>query len=177
MRIGVFCGANPGVHLHYLEAAQALGTAMARRGIGLVYGGASVGLMGAVADATLASGGEVFGVIPGALVEREIAHSGLTELHVVNTLTDRKARMIELSDAFIGLPGGFGTLDEVAEVLTLAQLGVTRKRCALLDVRDFYAHFIAHLDHAAAEGLIRPEHRALLTVHTSVEGLLDRLAC
>lgn len=171
----VFCGGNPGVRPIYTAAATRLGTALARRGLALVYGGASVGLMGAVADATLAGGGEVFGVLPDFMIKREIAHPGLTRLELVGSMHERKLRMGELSDAFVALPGGFGTLDELFEVLTWAQLGLHQKPMALLDVDGYWTTLVAFLDHAAGEGLLRPEHRAMLLVDDDAERLVDRL--
>lgn len=173
--IGVYCGSSAGVRPDYAAAAQALGTLLADEGIELVYGGGRVGLMGVVADAALAAGGTVTGVIPHALQAREVGHAGLTTLHVVATMHERKALMASLSDAFVALPGGLGTLEELAEVLTWAQLGVHRKPCGLLDVAGYYAPLTAFFDHAAAEGFVRPEHRALLVVEREPEALLARL--
>src|SRR6476659_9409503 len=155
MRICVFCGASPGNEARYVDAARAVGEGRARQGIGVVYGGGRVGLMGAVADAALAAGGEVIGVIPQELVDRELAHGGLTELHVVGSLHERKALMAELSDAFVALPGGFGTLDELMEQLTWSQLGLHRKPVGLLDVEGFWAPLIALARHAVEEGFVR----------------------
>lgn len=174
-RVAVFCGSSPGVRPAYTGAARALGAALAAGGLGLVYGGGRVGLMGAVADAVLEGGGEATGVIPYALVQREVAHAGLTELHVVDTMHERKAKMAALADAFVALPGGMGTLEELTETLTWAQLGVHRKPCALLDVDGYYAPLAAFFDHAAAEGFIREEHRALLLVEQNPAVLLARL--
>jgi hypothetical protein len=148
---------------------------LARRGIGLVYGGASVGLMGALADAALAAGGEVIGVIPRALVEKEIAHRGLSELCVVESMHERKARMAERSDAFLALPGGFGTFEEVFETLAWRQLRIHRKPCGLLNVAGYYDGLLAMLDHAVAEGFLRPENRALLIWESDAERLIERL--
>ena len=172
-RICVFCGSSAGGAPAYLEAARAAGRAIARRGIGLVYGGGSVGLMGAVADAVLAAGGEVTGVIPRALELRELAHRGLTRLHVVSSMHERKAKMAELADGFVALPGGMGTLEEFAEILTWAQLGLHRKPCGLLDVRGYYRPLVAFFDQAAAEGFVRPAHRALVLVREDPDALLD----
>lgn len=172
----VFCGGNPGARPSYAAAARQLGEGLADRGLGLVYGGASVGLMGAVADAALAKGGAVYGVLPDFMIKREIAHRGLTELELVGSMHERKARMGERSDAFVALPGGFGTLDEIFEVLTWSQLGLHQKPVALLDVDGYWTALVAFLDHAAREGLLRPEHRAMLFVETDVPKLLDRLA-
>jgi uncharacterized protein (TIGR00730 family) len=175
-RICVFCGSSPGARADYAEAARALGHELARRGLGLVYGGASVGVMAAVADAVLARGGEVIGVIPEALVARELAHPALTELMVVGTMHQRKARMVDLSDGFIALPGGYGTLDEMFEVLTWGQLGMHDKPCALLDVADYFAHLVRFIDHAVSERLVRAEHRALLIRERDPGALLDAMA-
>ncbi len=160
----------------HLQAATAFGQALSARGLGLVYGGGAVGLMGALADAVLAAGGEAIGVIPQGLLEREVGHRGLSELHVVDSMHTRKRTMAELSDAFVALPGGLGTLEELFEVLTWAQLGIHAKPCGLLDVGDFYAPLLAVLDHMEREQFIRREHRALLIVETSIDALLDRLA-
>lgn len=175
-RICVFCGSSPGQSPVYLEAARAVGRALAGRGLGLVYGGGSVGLMGAVADATLAAGGEVVGVIPRALELRELAHRRLTTLHVVGSMHERKAKMAELSDGFLALPGGMGTLEELAEILTWAQLGLHARPVGLLDVAGYYGPLIQFFDRAAAEGFIRPEHRRLLLVGPEPGVLLDRFA-
>jgi uncharacterized protein (TIGR00730 family) len=175
-RICVFCGSSSGSNPLYLDLARRLGQTLARRGIGLVYGGGSIGLMGALADATLAAGGEVVGVIPRALQLRELAHAGLTSLHVVASMHERKAKMAELAEGFVALPGGMGTLEELAEILTWAQLGLHSKPSGLLDVAGYYRPLIAFLDHAAAEGFIRPEHRRLLVVGEDPDALLDQLA-
>jgi uncharacterized protein (TIGR00730 family) len=160
----VFCGSSPGAHPDYEAAARALGAGLADAGAQVVYGGASVGLMGALADAALAAGGEVVGVIPQSLVDREVAHPGLTALHVVGTLHERKARMAELSDAFVALPGGAGTLEELFEIYTWGQLGLHAKPLALVNVRGYFDGLLAFLDHAMAEGFLPAEHRARLTV-------------
>ena len=175
-RICVFCGASPGSSPRYLEAARKMGETLARRGLGLVYGGGSVGLMGAVADATLAAGGEVIGVIPRALQLRELAHARLTKLHVVASMHERKAKMADLSDGFVALPGGMGTLEEMAEILTWAQLGLHDRPSGLLDVDGYYAPLIGFFDQAVASGFLRPEHRALLLVESDPDALLDRFA-
>ncbi|MBI5446875.1 MAG: TIGR00730 family Rossman fold protein [Deltaproteobacteria bacterium] len=175
-RICVYCGSNYGTRPAYRRAAAELGTELARRGLGLVYGGSHVGLMGALADATLAAGGEVVGVIPGALVSREIAHPGLSELRVVGSMQERKALMADLSDAFIALPGGFGTLEEFCEVATWTQLGLHRKACGLLDVERYFTALLAFLDHAAGEGFIRREHRSIVLTSDTPGELLDGLS-
>jgi uncharacterized protein (TIGR00730 family) len=174
--ICVFCGASAGANPEYLAAARAVGTALAERGIELIYGGGRVGLMGAVADAALTSGGRVTGVIPAALVERELAHPGLSDLRVVSTLHERKALMADLSDAFLALPGGLGTLEELAEVLSWAQLGLHAKPIAALDVDGYFDGLAGFLDHATAEGFVAPAQRGLLVIETDLDVLLDRFA-
>lgn len=175
-RVCVFCGSSSGTHPEYLEAARAVGETLARRGLTLVYGGGNVGLMGEVADAALAAGGQVIGVIPEALVRWEVAHEGLTELRVVPSMHARKAEMADLADAFLTLPGGYGTLEEFCEVLTWSQLTLHQKPCGLLNVRRYYTHFLQLIDHAVAEGFVRPAHRELVVVGEEPEELLDRLA-
>jgi len=160
----------------YTEAAQAVGRALVQRGWGLVYGGGRVGLMGVVAEAVLAGGGEVIGVIPGAFVEREVAHHGITDLRVVRTMHERKALMAELSDGFIALPGGYGTLDEFCEIITWAQLGIHAKPCALLNCRGYFDAFLAQLDRAASDGFVQPAMRALVLSEAGPEALLEALA-
>jgi uncharacterized protein (TIGR00730 family) len=175
-RICVFCGASSGRSPAYAEAARAFGAAAAARGLGVVYGGGRVGLMGAVADAALAAGGEVIGVIPQELVDRELAHPGLTELHVVGSLHERKALMAELADGFAALPGGFGTLDELLEQLTWSQLGLHAKPVGLLDVEEYWRPLIALARHATDEGFVRESDLRAIAVAGDAEGLLDRLA-
>ena len=174
-RVLVFCGSSPGARPEYAESARELGGLLAARGLGLVYGGASVGLMGAVADGALAAGGEVIGVIPRTLVEREIAHSGLTDLREVGTMHERKALMAELSDAVIALPGGTGTLDELFELFTWSQLGLHRKPIGLLDVVGYWQPLLALLDHMVTERLLNAAHRATLLVDRDPAALLDAL--
>ena len=174
--ICVFCGSSFGARPVYRETAQYVGRILAERGIQLVYGGGCVGLMGAMADATLHHGGRVIGVIPESLVAKEVAHKGLPDLRVVESMHERKALMAELSDAFIALPGGFGTYEEFCEVLTWGQLGLHRKPFGLLNVAGFYDPLLALFDHAVAEEFIRPVHRDLVTVETDFEKLLERLA-
>ena len=175
-RICVFAGSSPGVRPEYRQAATALGTAMAMRGLDLVYGGAHVGLMGAVADAVLAGGREVTGVIPEALVSRELAHTGLTDLRIVQTMHERKAIMAGLADAFVALPGGWGTFEELFEALTWAQLRIHQKPCGLLNVAAYYDPLMAFLDHSIAEGFVR-EHQAGMVLRADTpERLLDELA-
>jgi uncharacterized protein (TIGR00730 family) len=175
-RVCVFCGASAGVDPRYLAAARDVGEGLARRGIGLVYGGGRVGLMGAVAEAALAAGGEVIGVIPQGLVDRELAHPGLSELLVVETLHERKAMMAERADAFIALPGGLGTLEELAEVVSWAQLELHTKPIGLLDVGDYWALLLAWLDFAVAEGFVARAHRGLVIRGESLDWLLDAFA-
>ena len=174
--ICVFCGASTGRDPRYAAAATAVGRTLAERGIELVYGGGRLGLMGAVADAALAAGGRVTGVIPAGLVERELAHRGVTELRIVSTLHERKAVMAELSDGFLALPGGLGTLEELAEVLSWAQLGLHRKPIGALDVGGFFGPLVGHLDHAAREGFVSEDHRDLLLVDVDLDRLLSRFA-
>ncbi len=171
----VFCGSSVGGRADYADAARHLGTALARRGLGLVFGAGHVGLMGVVADAVLAGGGRAVGVIPQALVDKELAHGRLTELHVVDSMHASKALMADRADAFLALPGGFGTADELFEILTWAQLGIHRKPVGLLNVAGFFAPLLAWVDLAVRERFLRPEHRALLHVGEETEGLLDRL--
>ncbi|HEY0294199.1 MAG TPA: TIGR00730 family Rossman fold protein [Bordetella sp.] len=174
--ICVYCGSNKGRDPLYIERAQAFGRELARRGLGLVYGGADVGIMGAVADTVLAAGGRVIGVIPESLRTKEMAHQGLTELHVVPTMHERKQLMAEKADGFVALPGGAGTLDEIFEVWTWAQLGFHRKPCGLFNVAGYFDQLAAFLDHAAGEGFMRAEHRAMLMVESDPAALLDRYA-
>lgn len=175
-RVCVFCGSSPGARPSYRAAAEALGAAVAKRGLGLVYGGAHVGLMGVVADAALAHGGEVIGVLPRALEAKELAHRSLTTLYVVESMHERKALMAELSDCFVALPGGIGTLEETFEAWTWTQLGLHEKPCALLDVEGYYAALQEFLDRAVADRFVRPEHRSMLLVESDPERLLDALA-
>jgi uncharacterized protein (TIGR00730 family) len=171
----VFCASSHGANPAYRDAARRVGRLLARQGIELVYGGGCVGLMGTIADAALAAGGRAVGVMPVSLVEREIAHTGLTELHVVASMHERKARMADLSDAFMALPGGFGTLDELCEILTWAQLGIHRKPVGLLNVASYYDHFLALLDHQVREGLLQSRHRDYLTIDDDPERLFKKL--
>jgi uncharacterized protein (TIGR00730 family) len=172
----VFCGSSLGADPAYLAAAQALGQLLASSGRRLVYGGAAVGLMGAVADAALAAGGQVIGVLPRALVDKEIAHRGLTELRVVDSMHARKALMADLADGFIALPGGLGTLEELLEVWTWGQLGLHRKPLGLLDTAGFFAPLLAFLDQMVDRRFLRPEHRDLAVVDADPLALVDRLA-
>ena len=171
-RICVDCGSSPGIDPAYSEAARRLGRALAERKYELVYGGAHVGLMGDVADAALKAGGIVIGVIPKSFANK-VSHQGLTELHVVDSMHERKAMMFDLSDGFIALPGGFGTLEEIAEVLTWAQLGLHKKPCGLLNVCGYFDLLLAFLDQAVCQGFIRREHRDMLLVSNDAGELLD----
>jgi hypothetical protein len=172
----VFCGSATGVDPVFAEAARAVGREIARRGWTLVYGGGSVGLMGILADAALAEGGRVVGVIPRFLYEWEVGHGDLTELEIVETLTERKVRMGDLADAFLSLPGGIGTLDELFEALSWAQLGLEQKPNGLLNVGGYYDLMIAFLDRAVESGFLKPKHRELLVTGSDERELLDRLA-
>ncbi|MFN4037751.1 MAG: TIGR00730 family Rossman fold protein [Erythrobacter sp.] len=174
--ICVFSGSSLGRRTEYREAAVQLGTALATRGINLVYGGAAVGLMGEVADATLAAGGHVTGVIPRALVDREVAHDGLPDLRIVESMHERKALMADLSDGFIALPGGIGTFEELFEVWTWTQLGNHAKPCAVLNVAGFYDRLLNFVDHAVEEQFLKPVHRNVLLTGTNPSDLLDTLA-
>jgi uncharacterized protein (TIGR00730 family) len=175
-RLCVFCGSSPGRDPRHAEAAAALGRRLAARGIGLVFGGGSVGLMGIVADAALAGGGEVTGVIPRGLAARELAHRGVADMRVVPTMHARKALMAELSDGFVALPGGIGTFEELLEVTTWGQLGIHRKPIGVLNVAGYYDPLVALLEHAVAEGFLPGPSRGLVIFDDAVEGILDRLA-
>lgn len=175
-RVCVYAGSNPGADPAYREAAAGLAALLAERGIGLVYGGGRVGLMGVVADATLAEGGRVVGVIPEALATRELAHERVTELRVVESMHERKALMSELSDGFIAMPGGIGTLEEWFEVWTWSQLGFQPKPCGLLNVGGYYDHLLAFLDHMTGERFLTPAHRGMAIVDDDPARLLDRLS-
>jgi uncharacterized protein (TIGR00730 family) len=175
-RVCVYAGSNFGTDPAYADGARALAATFAERGIGLVYGGGNVGLMGVLADTAMAAGGEVIGVMPRALIEREIGHRGITELRMVESMHERKALMADLSDAFVAVPGGIGTLEELIEVFTWTQLGFHRKACGVLNVNGYYDALAAFLDHAVAEGFLSPEHRGVLTVASDPAELLDRLA-
>jgi uncharacterized protein (TIGR00730 family) len=175
-RVCVYAGSNPGNDPAYADAARRFGSHLAERGITLVYGGGKVGLMGVIADAALAAGGEVIGVMPQALIDREIGHPALTELKVVDSMHERKALMAELSDAFVAVPGGIGTLEELIEIYTWSQLGIHHKACGVLNVNGYYDGLAAFLDHAVTEGFLRPQHRAVLCVAEDPADLLDHLA-
>jgi uncharacterized protein (TIGR00730 family) len=173
-RLCVYCGSRPGSQPDYTEAAQHLARALVKRHIELVYGGASVGTMGVLADTVLAAGGHVIGIIPQAIVGREVVHRGLSDLRIVTSMHERKALMAELSDGFIALPGGLGTLDEVFEILTWGQLGLHQKPCGLLNIRGYYRGLIDFLDHAVSERFITDVHRAMLLVEEEPERLIER---
>ena len=175
-RICVFCGSSAGCRPEYRAAAVEMGQELVKRNLGLVYGGGKVGLMGALADAVLASGGEAIGVIPENLMAREIGHSGLTTLHVVRSMHERKALMADLSDAFVAMPGAFGTLEEFFEVLTWSQLGLHTKPCGLLNIMNFYSPLLQMLDHAVEERFLKVENRNLVLARNSVGELLEALA-
>jgi len=171
----VYCGSNPGARPEYRTAAQNLGRLLASRNLQLVYGGGKVGLMGAVADAALEAGGRVIGVMPEHLIEKEIAHRGLTELYSVSTMHERKVLMVDLSDAFIALPGGMGTLDEFFETVTWSQLGLHTKPCGFLNVEGYFDSLLRFLDDTVTERFVRAEHRAAILEDNNSERLLDRL--
>lgn len=172
----VFCGANPGIDPQFLQGARALGEALAATGRALVYGGAKVGLMGALADSVLAGGGKAIGVLPQSLVDREVAHRGLTELHIVSSMHERKTMMAAFADAFVMMPGGLGTLEEFFEVWTWAQLGLHRKPIGIFGPRAFFSPLLAYLDHLVSQGFVRPEHRRMVTLEENPNALLERLA-
>lgn len=174
-RICVFCGSNRGFNPIYGDAAQVLGAALARSGVGLVYGGGNVGLMGTIADAVIKAGGEVIGVIPEALVERELAHGDVTELIVVRSMHERKAKMAELADAFIAMPGGYGTFEEFCEILTWAQLGLHRKPCGILNVAGYYDPLLSLFDRAVTEGFLRLNNRQIVIQESDPDRLLHSI--
>jgi hypothetical protein len=175
-RLCIFCGSSHGANPAYAEAAKNAGRELARRGIGLVYGGGNVGLMGILADAVLAAGGDVIGVIPEALMAKEVGHRGLPDLRIVKTMHERKALMAELADGFAALPGGIGTFEEFFEVVTWAQLGLHAKPSALLNVNGFYDPLLCLLDHAIEEGFVKPKQRDLVVVESDFSVLLERMA-
>jgi uncharacterized protein (TIGR00730 family) len=174
-RVCVFCGSSEGARASYVDATRLLAAELVRRRLGLVYGGGSVGLMGALADAVLAAGGEAIGVIPGPLASRELAHTGLTEMRVVASMHERKATMESLADGFVALPGGLGTLEETLEILTWAQLGIHQKPVAVLNVDGYYDGLVRLLTHAVHEGFVRPEYFALLLFADTAAGVVDKL--
>ncbi len=173
MRICVFCGSSAGNNQVYTDAARETGTTLARRRITLVYGGGRVGLMGVLADAALSAGGKVIGVIPESLLRREIQHTGLSELQVVSTMHERKTKMAELADGFIALPGGAGTLEEIFEQWTWAQLGIHRKPCGFLNTDGYFDPLCQMIDKMTAEGFLRPEHASMLVFHTELAVIVD----
>ena len=173
--ICVFCASSPGADPRYVAATAAFGELVARSGRRIVYGGGNTGLMGALAESALAAGGEIIGVMPRHLVDREVAHTGLTRLDVVSSMHERKARLAEMADAFVALPGGLGTLEELTEIWTWGQLGLHRKPYGLLNVAGYYSQFLAFLDHAVAERFVRPEHRAMVRVAEEPADLLAAL--
>ncbi len=175
-RLAVYCGSATPSDPVYLESARAVGRSLAERGIGLVYGGGRLGLMGAVADSALAAGGEVIGIIPQALVDAEVAHLGLSELHVCRTMHERKQAFTDLSDGFVTLPGGTGTMDELWEALSWAQLGYHAKPVGVLNVAGFYDGLVTFAEKMGEVGFIRPQHRGLMIVETTLDGLLDKMA-
>ena len=174
-KVSVFCGSSPGQPSVFMESAARLGQELVSRNMGLVYGGAKVGLMGKVADSVLEGGGEVIGVIPQSLMRKEVAHNGLTELRVVKSMHERKAAMVDLSDGFIALPGGLGTLEELFEVMTWAQLGFHQKPCAMLNVNGYYDSLTAFLDHAVQQQFVKDIHRNMLIVEEQPADLLQRM--
>ena len=171
--ICIYCGSSPGTDPAYMESAREIGTLIAERGLKLVYGGGDVGLMGAAADAALAAGGEVIGVIPQDILDKEVGHGGITELHAVDSMHARKMKMASLSDAFIALPGGIGTLEEIIEVLTWSQLGFHTKACGVLNINGFFDPLFQLLDHMVDKRFLKPEHRDQLLVADSVEVIVD----
>ena len=174
-RLCVYCGSSMGKNDVYREAAHQLGGVLARRDIGLVYGGASIGLMGTIADTVLSNGGDVFGVIPKSILDFEVAHANLTELHVVADMHERKAKMTELADGFIALPGGLGTLEELFEALTWLQLGFHSKPCAVLNVNGYYDQLLSFLQHIGESGFAKPSHLNNLIVASEADELIDRM--
>lgn len=173
-RLCVYCGSSPGTGDAYISAARELGTLLVQQDIGLVYGGSCLGIMGAIADTMLERGGNVTGIIPNALHGKEIAHTGLTELHVVDSMHERKSLMEVLSDGFIAMPGGFGTLEEIVEVITWGQLGFHDKPCGLLNVNGYFDHLLAFLDHSQSQGFLHEQHRGMLQVADTPAGLLEQ---
>ena len=174
-RVCVFCGSSQGTNPAYNEAARTLGQLLAQRGLELVFGAGHIGLMGVLADAVIAAGGKTSGVIPRSMVERELAHTGLDHLHIVETMHERKALMADLADAFIALPGGFGTADELFEILTWAQLGIHQKPVGLVNIAGFFDPLLAWLDRTVADGFLKPNHRRLLIDAATVTEVLDKL--
>jgi uncharacterized protein (TIGR00730 family) len=176
MRICVFCGSSCGARPAYAAGAKRLGELMVQRNIGLVFGGGCIGLMGVVADTVLANGGEATGVIPDGLMRREIGHRGVTKLHVVESMHQRKALMADLSDAFVALPGGYGTLEEFAEIVTWSQLGIQVKPCVLLNLEGYWDGLLNFIDHAVNEDFVRPENRGLILTGSTPEEVLEKIS-
>jgi uncharacterized protein (TIGR00730 family) len=174
-RVCVFCGSNQGVRPAYAEAAVALAAHLVKLGIGIVYGGGNVGLMGVLADTALAAGGEVIGVIPQALFAKEVGHAGVADMRIVGSMHERKALMAELSDGFIAMPGGWGTFDEFCEILTWAQLGLHRKPCGILNVEGYYDPLLKMFDHSVAEGFLKPEYRTIVIAASVPEELIAKM--
>ena len=174
-RICVFCGSSPGARREYAAAAETVARLLVANRIAIVYGGGNVGLMGILADTARAAGGEVIGIIPQSLMAKELAHNGLSDLRVVDSMHERKALMADLSDAFIALPGGYGTFEEFCEVLTWTQLGLQRKPCGILNIEGYYDHLLKLFDHAVAERFLKPEHRALVLADNDPASLIHRL--
>lgn len=174
-RVCVFCGSSPGIRAEYVNAARELGRVLVNRNLGLVFGGGRVGMMGELANVVIAGGGEVIGVIPRRLVDREIAHTGVSELRVVSSMGERKALMAELSDAFVALPGGIGTVDELFEALTWDQLGIHTKPCGILNVCQYFRDLLNFLDHAVSQQFLAERHRSMILVEESPEVLIDKL--
>jgi uncharacterized protein (TIGR00730 family) len=175
-RLCVYCGSSPGTGDAYVSAAKAFGSLLVQQEIGLVYGGAKMGIMGVLADTVLEGGGNVTGVIPHALHGKEVAHTGLTELHVVDSMHERKSLMAVLSDGFVALPGGYGTLEEIIEVITWGQLGFHDKPCGMLNINGYFDHLLAFLDHSEAEGFLRTQHRSMLLVANTPLELLKQFS-
>jgi uncharacterized protein (TIGR00730 family) len=175
-RLAIYCGSATPSDPVYIDCARQVGRTLAERGIGVVYGGGKLGLMGAVADSTLEAGGEVIGIIPQALVDAEVAHQGLTELHVVDTMHQRKQAFTDLSDGFVNLPGGTGTMDELWEALSWAQIGYHAKPVGLLNIAGYYDHLVAFYHHMAEVGFLRPQHTGIMIVDTTLDGLLAQMA-
>ena len=172
-RICVFCGSNPGINPIYLETAEKLGLFLAAKNIELVYGGGRVGLMGKIADTVMANGGKVIGIIPKSLADKEVAHEGLTELHIVDSMHTRKALMEDLSDGFIALPGGFGTFEELCEIITWAQLGFHSKPCGFLNIQGYYDTLVELFDKATQEKFVREKHRKLVLIESEIEEMFE----
>lgn len=174
-RICVFCGSNPGRDPIYMETAERVGLFLAEKGVELVFGGGRVGLMGKIADTVMANGGSVIGIIPKSLSDKEVAHQGLTELHIVDSMHTRKAMMEDLSDGFIALPGGFGTFEELCEIITWAQLGFHNKPCGFLNIQGYYDPLVELFDKATDQQFVRPEHRRLVIIESEIESMFQKM--